>query len=174
MTCSTSEVAVCCSSASREFLRARLYIVEQPHVFDRDHGLVSESLHQLDLLVGERVHDLPLEEQHANRSSFSEQRHAQHRADVSTPGYVRQFAVRVRLRIHDLNGPTCGQNLTKHSLLRPERFTLHSRPVFGGQAVACGVVVETVSCNPYGRTVCVAQSRRRLDQCIEHCLQVER
>jgi len=37
-----------------EFVRARLYLVEQPHIFDRDHCLVRESGKELDLLFGER------------------------------------------------------------------------------------------------------------------------
>ena len=36
--------------------RARLHLVEQPHVLDRDHRLVGEGRDQLDLLVGERLH----------------------------------------------------------------------------------------------------------------------
>ena len=35
-----------------EFARARLHLVEQPHVLDRDHRLVGEGLDQFDLLVG--------------------------------------------------------------------------------------------------------------------------
>ena len=50
MTLSTSAVAVCCCSDSRSSSRARLHLVEQPHVLDRDHRLVGEGLDQLDLL----------------------------------------------------------------------------------------------------------------------------
>ena len=46
MTCNTSAVAVCCSSASR-------CSVEQPRVLHRDHRLRGEILQQRDLLVGE-------------------------------------------------------------------------------------------------------------------------
>ena len=55
MTCSTSAVAVCCSSASLVSLNSR-------SVLDRDHGLVGKGLQQRDLLVAEaRRHrrDLP-------------------------------------------------------------------------------------------------------------------
>ena len=38
-----------------QFARARLHLVEQPHVLDRDHRLVGEGCDQLDLLVGERL-----------------------------------------------------------------------------------------------------------------------
>ena len=40
--------------ATRSARGARLHLVEQPHVLDRDHGLVGEGGDQLDLLVGER------------------------------------------------------------------------------------------------------------------------
>ena len=33
-----------------------LDFVEQPHIFDCNHRLVSEGLHQFDLLIGERPH----------------------------------------------------------------------------------------------------------------------
>ena len=53
ITLSISAVAVCCSSVG-ELARALLLGLEQTYVFDGDHGLVGESGHQLDLLVGER------------------------------------------------------------------------------------------------------------------------
>src|SRR5262249_28646350 len=38
----------------REIARARLHLLEQPHVLDRNHCLVGEGFDELDLLVGER------------------------------------------------------------------------------------------------------------------------
>ena len=49
--------------------RARLHLVEQPHVLDRDHRLVGEGGDQLDLLVGERPHVWRVE-RHARRSAI--------------------------------------------------------------------------------------------------------
>ena len=40
----------------RQLARARLHLVEQAHVLDRDHGLVGEGRHELDLPVGEGPH----------------------------------------------------------------------------------------------------------------------
>ena len=48
MTLSTSAVAVCCWKR----LTQR---VEQANILDGDHRLVCEGLHQLDLLIGERL-----------------------------------------------------------------------------------------------------------------------
>ena len=40
----------------REFAGARLHLVEQPDILDRDRRLVGECRNELDLLVGERPH----------------------------------------------------------------------------------------------------------------------
>jgi hypothetical protein len=53
MTLSTSLIAVWYSSEFLDLARARLDLVEQPHVLDRDHRLVGEGGDQLDLLIGE-------------------------------------------------------------------------------------------------------------------------
>ena len=53
MTWSTSDVAVCCSSASAEISRALAQLVQQAGVLDRDNGLIGKSRHQLNLFRGE-------------------------------------------------------------------------------------------------------------------------
>src|SRR5262245_57892853 len=52
MTLSTSHRRSLMFERFREVARARLHLVEQPHVLDRDHRLVSKGRNQLDLLVG--------------------------------------------------------------------------------------------------------------------------
>src|SRR5262249_36006413 len=56
--------------------RALLLRLEEPHVFDRNHSLVSESLHQLDLLLGERPYGSALQEKHADCNPFSKKWYA--------------------------------------------------------------------------------------------------
>ena len=53
MMLSTSDVAVCCSSASLQLARPLLHFLEQPRVLDRDHRLVGERLHEAYLSAGE-------------------------------------------------------------------------------------------------------------------------
>ncbi len=38
-----------------QIARARLHLVEQPRVLDRDHRLVGEGLHELDLAIGKKL-----------------------------------------------------------------------------------------------------------------------
>ena len=48
MTCNTSAVAVCCSSASR-------CLGDEPSILDRDHRLIGEGADQFDLPFGKRL-----------------------------------------------------------------------------------------------------------------------
>jgi hypothetical protein len=53
MTRKIPAVAVCWSSAFAELMVALFKLREQPHVLDRDNGLVGEGLDQFDLRGGE-------------------------------------------------------------------------------------------------------------------------
>ena len=68
MTCNTSAVAVCCSSASR-------CLGHQPRVLHRDHRLGGEVLQQRDLLVGEGPDLLAVDRDSAEQRSVLAQRH---------------------------------------------------------------------------------------------------
>ena len=68
MTLSTSAVAVCCCS----IVDCGAQLVEQARVLDGDHGLVGETVDQLDLLIGEGPHLLAIDEMTpTSSSSFS-------------------------------------------------------------------------------------------------------
>ena len=79
MTLSTSAVAVCCSSDSRKIACARLHLVEQPHVLDRDHRLVGEGLDQIDLFVGKRLAPFSIKIMTPIGVSFAQERDAERR-----------------------------------------------------------------------------------------------
>ena len=55
-------------------------LAKQPRVLDGDDRLGGEILHQRDLLVGERQHDLAIDAEHADKVVFLEQRHDEKRA----------------------------------------------------------------------------------------------
>ena len=55
----------------RQLARAGLHLVEQTHVFDRDHRLVGKGGDQLDLLVGERPNRLALQDENPDRRFFA-------------------------------------------------------------------------------------------------------
>ena len=66
-----------------QLARARLDLVKQTHVLDRDHGLVGEGGDQLDLFARERPDDVPRHDDHADRRIPAQQRHAEHGALVA-------------------------------------------------------------------------------------------
>ena len=71
-----------------------LDFVKQPHVLDRDCGLVRESLDKGDLLFGERTHGGARQRYHADRGSFPQQRNTEHRSNAGAQsGGNRIFGV---------------------------------------------------------------------------------
>ena len=75
ITLSTSEVAVCCSAIGDH--RCADELVEQPRVLDGDDGLRGEVRDQLDLLVGERPHFLPVNSDGADQFIVLKHRHSE-------------------------------------------------------------------------------------------------
>ena len=67
----------------RQLRGPRLHLLEQPDVVDRDHRLVGEGGHKLDLLVGERPHFRARENDHAEERPFAQERDAKHGALLS-------------------------------------------------------------------------------------------
>ncbi len=65
----------------RELMALVLDLVEQPHVFDGDHGLVGEGGEQFDLLVGKGLElSVVSATRTPNRDTFTQQRYAEHSA----------------------------------------------------------------------------------------------
>ena len=73
MTCNTSAVAVCCSSASR-------CLGDQPRILHRDHRLRREVLQQRDLFLRERPDLLAVGSDEAEQGIVLAQRHEKHGA----------------------------------------------------------------------------------------------
>src|SRR5208337_3993914 len=70
-----------------QFLGARLHLVEQPHVLDRDHRLVGEGLEKVSLSLGERTGRFSGDRYCSDRLPVAKQRHRQ---DASIPRRLRQ------------------------------------------------------------------------------------
>src|SRR5262249_39047154 len=65
----------CCRLLMQRFPQ----LVEQARVLDGDDGVVSEVLHQLDLPIGERADDLPVNAESADQLTIFEHRYGDHR-----------------------------------------------------------------------------------------------
>ena len=128
MTCSTSEVAVCCSS---EFAQ----LVEQPRVLDGDDGLGGEVLDQLDLLVGERANLLAVDGDRADQLVLLEHRHGEtvRRRASSTVATTGSRSIVGRLGLMSAMWTTCfvRDNAAKGDVLGSGRTTGSRRAILG-------------------------------------------
>src|SRR5262249_4456688 len=86
-----------------QLARARLHLVEQPHVLDRDHRLIGERGHQLDLLVGKWAHRASHQHDHANRLAFTQQRNTEHRTVVADLRWLYKLVFRIGENVGYLN-----------------------------------------------------------------------
>src|SRR5262249_5350697 len=109
-----------------QFPRARLDLVEQPHVLDRDHRLVGEGREQLHLLVGEGPYRGARQREHADRSSLAQQRRTDHGVIAAKLLCLAQLVFWIGLRIQNLNGCALEQGSTSHALTPGlEWYALH-------------------------------------------------
>ena len=153
-----------------------LDFVEQPHVLDRDHRLVGEGRDQLDLLVGERPHVGARQHDHADRHAFSQQRHAEHGAKAARSSVLRSECIPDRPAHRDMNGLAFQHRAPDYAILVPAGTgcLLHEFLELARIPVACDVHDRArPSRRVMARHVRLAQPRRRLDQRIEHRLQIE-
>ncbi len=97
-----------------ELLGARLHVVEQPHVLDRDHRLVGERLHEADLRGGEWFHLAPPASDNA------------YRPPVSNDGNCHEGPIFERALEH-LAGARIVIEL-RQDILEVYRATVHERP----------------------------------------------
>src|SRR3954449_7965422 len=158
----------------REIARLRLQLIEQPDVFDGDHRLVSESGYKLDLLVREPPHRFPSQHDNSDRNSFSHERDANYGAIVSPRTLFDIIVFGIGINIDNLNGFSLEHGSSKHRTPSQSQWMIvHVADVFRRIAVACNKWISVTSRPMEGCTVGLAQPRRRLNERIEHRLQIE-
>ena len=99
-----------------------LDFVEQPHVLDRDCGLVGEGLNQLDLLVGEGAHLGAGQGEHADRHALAQHRYTEGRANPGSSQVKR--IILIGLYIRDMNRAAFEQRTSGD--IAPFRFDQHT------------------------------------------------
>ena len=85
----------------------RLYLVEEPHVLDRDHGLVGEDLEQSNLLIGKGERLRAANDNRAYRLVFAEQRDSNRRpvAEAQRHSVAVRELVALRPEVLHVDGP---------------------------------------------------------------------
>src|SRR5262245_19227432 len=81
---------------------ARLHLLEQPSVLNRDHGLVGEGAQELDLSLREVPFFKPAQRDRTNGSTVFEHRYSHRAAEMCDPGSLAQPILGVRVNIRNL------------------------------------------------------------------------
>ena len=159
MTWSTSDVAVCCSSDFSELARALLLRLEQPHVLDRDDGLIGERRQKSDVLLLERSHLGTADQDGAKRAAFADQRHGED-GTMSEPD--RQFPperelVAGILQVGDVDRLQIADGAAGHrGAVQRHRFSsCDSRPSSPNDAAIRNTSLSTMAIS----TTCASQMR---------------
>src|SRR5262249_33087757 len=86
-----------------QLLRARLHLLEQPHVLDRDDRLVGEGSDEVDLLVGEGMHLFAPQNDYADGRVFAHKRDAQSRSQAGNSMRLAESVLPIGKNIGDMN-----------------------------------------------------------------------
>ena len=136
MTLRTSAVAVCCSRATLTLARARLHLLEEPHILDRDNRLVGEGGDEVDLLLCERPGLGARQGDHADRFVLLQQRDPEHRPESADPLRVGPCVLRIHKTVRNMNHAGNESGSTDQSLSPAwDRVVPHELLVIRGEAV---------------------------------------
>ncbi len=158
-----------------ELFRARLYLIEQPHVFNSDNGLVGEGLNQFDLLLREWPYPVARKDENTHRHTLSKERDAKDRAVPSELLVFARAVFGVGEHIDNMDGLALQRHARCHgvaSSLEGMRFCELFK--FGWVSEVRRPAIEIAVALEDGRLVGLAEAGSRLDERIEHRLQVER
>ncbi len=119
-----------------------LDFVEQPDILDGDASLVGECRHQLDLPVGEGPHLISQQSDHANRPPFTQQWHAENRAEADCLLHLGHGVFGIGFDIGNVDGSRFGHGAANHAAAaRLVRNAFKKIGDVRGETVGRGVVV---------------------------------
>src|SRR5262249_33226714 len=162
-----------------ELARARLHLVEQPHVLDRNHRLVGKSGHQLDLFVGERPHFTHGEDDDPKELALPEHRNSQ-QGPIDVWRIIRMRGISsirvlgISSHIFDMNRPTLESGARSGGVPSgSKRSAREELSALRGHIESSDQIKELTIEAEDECLIRLAEPRRRLDERIEHSLQVE-
>ena len=172
----SSLVAVCCSSATRSSLLRASSLLEEADVLDGDDGLVSEDLHETNLLVEERLGLASIHGDRADDLAFTDHRNGQGGPHARGPRGLCQLELWIGLNVRDVHESTrLDRPRRDHAPAGPTRIRgpERIRPVRSGFAV--GDEVDELAVEREHRALPrVAQSLRARRDRLEDGLDVRR
>ena len=153
-------------------------LVEQPRVLDGDDRLVGKGRHQIDLLRCKWLRHGFIDEDHPYDDSLAQERDAERSPVAAQLLSLAPGIVRVRQHIGNLNHPglqrgSPGDTAAIHRDLQGQEIIPDSRMHVGRMAEAGDEAEKFAFALEQPGMIRLAQPRRRLDQGIEHGLQIE-
>ena len=157
-----------------QIARAFAQFGQEPRVLDRDDRVVGEGVHQLDLPLAERLDPVASEKQHTDRLAIAQERDSKRGTDLADPDHARQSVIGVGGDIGNMDQfavercppGNCGAAGRKHQVTR-ERVGIGRVGDPGHRPVDLAFAAVDA------RHVGSAESSRRLDERVEHRLQIE-
>ena len=157
-----------------EIVGARLHLVEQSHVLDRDHRLVGEGLEQFDLLRTEGPWFCADYDKSADDKSLAQKRHADSRPYSGSARLVRALEFRIGDDVRNVNGAAFDQRSPEdRSATRLRRVAFEMSALWWREAVGRRYGVGVAHMPADDRLVRLAKSHGQLRQRVEHRLQIE-
>ena len=151
-----------------------LNFVEQTDVLDRDHRLVGERFHQIDLVFIERSDSLAHQQCYADWRSFPHERNAKHGAETHFLLHVEIFVVRIGKHVGNVYRLTLYQHASDRTAsLPPQSNSLESVTDPRRESIACGPIVGVIPLANNGSHFRLAETSRRFRQRLQHQLQIE-
>ena len=155
-------------------MRALLLGLEQPHVLDRDHRLVGEGGDEIDLLLREGIDRGPRQEHRSDRQPLAHERNAKHRSEAAASLGFELVELGIGQHVRNMDDPTLQRGPAGHgAAVEAEGMRQHVLLESGRHAMRRNDL-EPVAVQPQdGRPLRAAEPRGRLDQRVEHPLQIE-
>ncbi len=146
-------------------------LAEQTGILERNDALVREGGHQLDLPLGEWPHRAPRQHDDADRSSFAQKRHTQHRPHTADFRGLDHVELGINENVENVNGLAFEHSSPgNRAPSERDRVRLHEPDELGWIAVLGELLIGRTSLADDRGHVRIAQPRRRLDQRFEHDL----
>src|SRR6516165_7677766 len=156
-----------------EVARAHLYLVEQPHVLDRDQRLVGESGDELDLPVRERLDVIALETDDGDHYAVAQQRSPEHGALPADLLGLQHVVLGISQAIRQVNRFSLNRgSADQRAASRCYRMLKEVFDIVGPDVVGPHQVVFAVLQLEEKGMFRLAQARRCLQDCINDWLQL--
>src|SRR5262249_40825667 len=114
-----------------------IHLREQPDVLDRDHRLVGEGRHELDLFVSEGPYLTPLQSENSEKDTLPEHRDSQEGPEAGESMALWQLVFRICLNVGNVNRPALERYPSSNRLSAgASRGSLPESSDFNGVTVA--------------------------------------